>query len=224
MAQSPAHQPELAPDLARSDDLPVGAQLAWRLRVLIASGAARTRRPPSRSSRAGQRHGSQRQHGPRRLRPPGGGRADRLAPRPGHVRRRGRPGVARARTTGGRGRRQRTGQRRRSSRPGPGDLHRQRAGAEPRSSSPLGEAPEVDPADDPSRGDERLGRRELRRQIARLEAALASYPATPASRGEPTHPLLRPKGHVADMAELEEIRDELMERLKHAREAGGAPR
>ena len=29
---------ESAPDLARSDDLPLGAQLAWRLRVLIASG------------------------------------------------------------------------------------------------------------------------------------------------------------------------------------------
>ena len=36
---------------------------------------------------------------------------------------------------------------------------------------------------------------------------------------EPTHPLLRPKGHVADMAELEAIRDELVERLKLAREA-----
>src|SRR3954466_1722172 len=29
---------DLAPDLARADDLPLGAQLAWRLRVLIASG------------------------------------------------------------------------------------------------------------------------------------------------------------------------------------------
>src|SRR5918911_2487290 len=28
----------LAPDLARVDDLPLGAQLAWRLRVLIGSG------------------------------------------------------------------------------------------------------------------------------------------------------------------------------------------
>src|SRR5204862_4713251 len=28
----------LAPDLARTDDLPVGSQLAWRLRVLIGSG------------------------------------------------------------------------------------------------------------------------------------------------------------------------------------------
>src|SRR5436189_2196493 len=38
MAHPPARTPELAPDLARSDDLPLGAQLAWRLRVLIASG------------------------------------------------------------------------------------------------------------------------------------------------------------------------------------------
>jgi DNA-binding transcriptional regulator YhcF (GntR family) len=40
MAQSTeASQPALqAPDLARADDLPLGAQLAWRLRVLIASG------------------------------------------------------------------------------------------------------------------------------------------------------------------------------------------
>src|SRR3954467_2344935 len=34
-AQPPADQ---APDLARTDDLPLGAQLAWRLRALIASG------------------------------------------------------------------------------------------------------------------------------------------------------------------------------------------
>src|SRR3954470_23664243 len=38
MAQSLARAAQLAPDLARSDDLPLGAQLAWRLRVLIASG------------------------------------------------------------------------------------------------------------------------------------------------------------------------------------------
>ena len=38
MAQSPAPAARLAPDLARSDDLPLGAQLAWRLRVLISSG------------------------------------------------------------------------------------------------------------------------------------------------------------------------------------------
>src|SRR5947208_9083639 len=41
MAQSTEPTPApatLAPDLARTDDLPVGAQLAWRLRVLIGSG------------------------------------------------------------------------------------------------------------------------------------------------------------------------------------------
>src|SRR5215212_1464589 len=41
MAQSAEPTPApagLAPDLARADDLPLGAQLAWRLRVLIASG------------------------------------------------------------------------------------------------------------------------------------------------------------------------------------------
>src|SRR3989454_11811815 len=38
MAQSFARTAQLAPDLARSDDLPLGAQLAWRLRILIASG------------------------------------------------------------------------------------------------------------------------------------------------------------------------------------------
>jgi len=61
-------------------------------------------------------------------------------------------------------------------------------------------------------------RRELRRQIARLEAELAPYPESRPS-GEPTHPLLRPKGHVADVGELEAIRDELLERLKRARSA-----
>jgi hypothetical protein len=67
--------------------------------------------------------------------------------------------------------------------------------------------------------DERVGRQELRRQIARLEAQLASYPGDTRKPGEPTHPLLRPKGHVPDMAELEGIRDELIERLNRARAA-----
>ena len=79
----------------------------------------------------------------------------------------------------------------------------------------------VEPESMPSvDGDERLGRRELRRQIARLEAALASYPEA-RKPGEPTHPLLLPKGHVADMAELEQTRDELIERLTRAREEAG---
>jgi DNA-binding transcriptional regulator YhcF (GntR family) len=64
--------------------------------------------------------------------------------------------------------------------------------------------------------EEAAARRELRRQIARLEAELAAYPDARAD-GEPTHPLLRPKAHVATFAELEATRNELMDRLKGAR-------
>ena len=64
--------------------------------------------------------------------------------------------------------------------------------------------------------DEAAARRELRRQIARLEAELASHPdARP--EGEPPRPALRRKGHVAGLEELETTRDELMQRLKKAR-------
>jgi DNA-binding transcriptional regulator YhcF (GntR family) len=63
--------------------------------------------------------------------------------------------------------------------------------------------------------DEAAARRELRRQIARLEAELAAYPGT--RPGEERHPLLRPKGHLPGFGELTAIRDELMERLKSAR-------
>ena len=65
--------------------------------------------------------------------------------------------------------------------------------------------------------DEAAARRELRRQIGRLEAQLASYPE--ARGASERHPLLRPKAHVADVGELEAVRDALMERLKDARAA-----
>jgi DNA-binding transcriptional regulator YhcF (GntR family) len=63
--------------------------------------------------------------------------------------------------------------------------------------------------------DEAAARRELRRQIARLEAELAAYPE--ARSDSNTHPLLRPKGHLPTFAELSVTRDELMDRLKKAR-------
>jgi DNA-binding transcriptional regulator YhcF (GntR family) len=63
--------------------------------------------------------------------------------------------------------------------------------------------------------DEAAARRELRRQIGRLEAQLASYPEARSSRDR--HPLLRPKAHVADLGELEAVRNQLMELLKEAR-------
>lgn len=65
--------------------------------------------------------------------------------------------------------------------------------------------------------DEAAARRELRRQIGRLEAQLASYPA--ARSASKRHPLLRPKAHVADVGELEAVRDALMGLLKEARDA-----
>jgi GntR family transcriptional regulator len=57
-------------------------------------------------------------------------------------------------------------------------------------------------------------RRELRRQIARLEAELATYP--PAPPGElPTSPR-RATAHVAGVGELEQTRDTLIARLSEA--------
>jgi DNA-binding transcriptional regulator YhcF (GntR family) len=74
------------------------------------------------------------------------------------------------------------------------------------------EAPDVGVA-----ADEAAARRELRRQIARLEAELAAYPESrPATE---THPLLRPKGHLPDFAELAAVRDALIERLRTTRAA-----
>jgi DNA-binding transcriptional regulator YhcF (GntR family) len=72
--------------------------------------------------------------------------------------------------------------------------------------------------------DERTVRRELRRQIARLEEELAGY-ARDLRRGDPGHPLLQAKAHVADVAELEETRNRLLEQIaevrdKQARKAG----
>jgi DNA-binding transcriptional regulator YhcF (GntR family) len=64
--------------------------------------------------------------------------------------------------------------------------------------------------------DEAAARKELRRQIGRLEAQLASYPEARQERH--THPLLRTKAHVAGVGELEAVRDELISRLRAARE------
>jgi len=67
--------------------------------------------------------------------------------------------------------------------------------------------------------DERSVRRELRRQIGRLEAELASYvrDVPPGSASTP------PSGeaHVAGVAELERTRDALLARLSEARENAG---
>ncbi len=222
MAQSPAMQSpasELAPDLERADDLPLGAQLAWRLRVLIASGALGPddRLPGVRELAAGAGVNVNTARAVyRRLEEDGlivsrhglGTFVAEGAPASPDLERLAAEAVDNARASG----------------VDPRDLARAIYAGGARSAAltdPSGdgsvEPPGLQVQD--TAVDERPGRRELRRQIARLEGELASYPADARKPGEPTHPLLRPKGHVADMAELEAIRDDLIERLKRAREA-----
>jgi DNA-binding transcriptional regulator YhcF (GntR family) len=205
---------ELAPDLERADDLPVGAQLGWRLRVLIASGdlAPGDRLPGVRELASGTGVNVNTARAVyRRLEEDGqidsrhglGTFVAEGAPAFPDLERLAAEAADSARASG----------------VDPRDLARaiyagSGPSAVPLDQAPL-EAPEVEPPD--TEVDERLGRRELRRQIARLEAQLAPYPAEARRPGEPTHPLLRPKEHVPNMAELEAIRDDLVERLKRAR-------
>ena len=222
MAQS---QAQLAPDLERTDDLPVGAQLAWRLRILIASGqlSPGDRLPGVRELASGTGLNVNTARAVyRRLE-----RDGLIVSRHGHgtfvaedapsfpdLEQLAADAVENARAQG----------------VDPRDLARAiYAGSLPQSAlgSDLPEPQVEEPAGAEAdllpeievEGDERAARRDLRRQIARLEAELASYPGDARAAGEPTHPLLRPKAHVADVGELEAIRDELMERLKSARGA-----
>ncbi|MGH2967332.1 MAG: GntR family transcriptional regulator [Solirubrobacterales bacterium] len=205
MAQSTQRDPEVAPDLARTDDLPLGAQLAWRLRVLIASGQLRAgdRLPGVRELADGAGvnvntaravYGRLTEDGLIASRHGLGTFVADDASASTELERLAADAADSARASG----------------VDPRDLARAiytGSGAAPIEPDSM---PSVDT-------DERVGRQELRRQIARLEAALASYPAA-RGQGEPTHPLLRPKGHVAGMAELEQTRDELVERLTLARD------
>jgi DNA-binding transcriptional regulator YhcF (GntR family) len=221
MAQSAQPTPSsagLAPDLARADDLPLGAQLAWRLRVLIASGQleAGDRLPGVRelASGAGVNVNTARAVY-RRLEDDGliasrhglGTFVADDAPRSPDLERLAAEAVEDAQENGVDPR-----DLARAIYAASGDSGELGAELEERVGAPETEVPDV-------ATDERAGRQELRRQIARLEAQLASYPADSRKPGKPTHPLLRPKGHVPDMAELERIRDDLIERLNRARGA-----
>jgi len=70
---------------------------------------------------------------------------------------------------------------------------------------------------DIERGDEAATRRELRRQIARLEEELSGY-ARELRRGDPGHPLLQAKPRVADVGELERTRDALLDQIRDVRD------
>jgi DNA-binding transcriptional regulator YhcF (GntR family) len=81
-------------------------------------------------------------------------------------------------------------------------------------------APEEEAGDLPDPGEEAEAievRRELRRQIARLEAELAAYPRD-LPGGMPTAPR-RARAHVAGVGELERTRDTLIAQLSEAQRA-----
>jgi GntR family transcriptional regulator len=85
-------------------------------------------------------------------------------------------------------------------------------------------AAEVAPMDPeletPTEEDARAARQALRRQIARLEAELAAYPEESAKAGiaeAAPAPLAGPTARIADIGELEAVRDQLFDRLKRVR-------
>lgn len=206
-----AQQPESSSlsDPARADDLPVGVNLSWRLQVLIASGrlAPNDRLPGVREFAAGagvnvntarsvyrrlERQGlAVSQHGLGTFVAPYVTVAPTLEQFAAQV-------AADAIAQG----------------IDPRELARALyAGSAP--GDPFAEG--LEEKSDPGRRtdeEERSARAALRGQIARLEASLAPYPEAAASSGPGSQFATQPR--VADIDELEAIRDDLVARLKSA--------
>ena len=85
--------------------------------------------------------------------------------------------------------------------------------------APGGAVPDPASTDLPDldRENEAATRRELRRQIARLEQELSEY-ARDLRRGDPGHPLLQAQPRVADVSDLERTRDALLEQIAEVRD------
>jgi DNA-binding transcriptional regulator YhcF (GntR family) len=194
----------------RESELPVGIQVAWRLRALISTGrlAPGDRLPPVRQlakdagvnpNTARAIYGRLESEGLVETRHGLGTFVAPEAASSSEVERIAADAVAEARRAG----------------VSPADVARAIYGA--RWAAEDGVGSDHEPPDVGAEADEAAARRELRRQIARLEAELAAYPE---SRPDTeTHPLLRPKGHLPDFAELSAARDALIERLGAARAA-----
>jgi DNA-binding transcriptional regulator YhcF (GntR family) len=203
----PRKTPSAGPAIDRADDLPVGVNLAWRLRVLIQSGRlpATARLPGVRefASGAGVNVNTARsvyrrledqglmvsRQGSGTFVAPFVAVAPTLEEMVAEV-------AADALAQG----------------IDPRELARALyAGSSP--DGPFGDPPGLDDAE-PDTEDERRARAALRGQIARLEASLAPYPSgSPSERA----PELGPQPRLADLGELEEVRDDLVERLTRAR-------
>ena len=195
----------------RDSELPVGVQVAWRLRSLIAAGklAPGDRLPGVRelaamadvnANTARAIYGRLERDGLIVSRQGLGTFVADDARSSADVERIAAEAVAEARRAG----------------VAPSEVARAIHSAEWAADERLGEADATEAPDVGTEADEAAARRELRRQIARLEAELAAYPES--RPGTSTHPLLRPKGHVAGFSELAAIRDELIERLRSARQ------
>ena len=204
---SPPDPAGLAPDLARADDLPLGAQLAWRLRVLIASG---------------QLGPGDRLPGVRELAEGAGVNVNTA-----------RAVYRRLTDDGLIASRHGLGTFVADDAPGSPELERLAAdaadsarasGVDPRDLARAIYTGEWRVAESSPRPMLVRGRRRAARAgesfAARSPASRRSLPPTrrPASRASRRIRCFCPKGHVADMAELEQTRDELIERLTRARE------
>ena len=226
MAQSAEESPEVAaatlpepaPDVTRDDDLPVGVNLAWRLRALILSGrlGAGAKLPGVRelAGGAGVNVNTARAiYG--RLEDEGlvvsrHGQGTFVLP---HVAT--SPALEQVAAD--------AAEAARSLGIDPRDLARTLyAGSAPEQPA-MGQSPPADPEAPlapPSEEEARAARQALRGQIARLEAQLAAYPqeATEAGIAEAApEPLSGPTARIADIGELEQVRDQLYDRLKRVR-------
>jgi DNA-binding transcriptional regulator YhcF (GntR family) len=204
------------PDVERDDDVPVGVHLAWRLRALILSGrlGPADRLPGVRELAAGAGVNVNTARAIyRRLENEGlvvsrHGQGTFVVP---HVV--AAPALEQAAAD--------AAETARSLGIDPRDLARTLyAGSWPE--PPPEQSPAVDP--DPeaalapvSEDDARAARRSLRAQVARLEAELAAYPEYVEAGTDPL-PLHGPEARIADVGELETVRDQLVARVKRARD------
>ncbi len=207
-AENGASEVPAAPEVGRTDDVPMGVQLAWRLRALIRSGrlAAGARLPGVRELAAGAGVNVNTARAVyRRLE-----REELVTSRQGmgtfvveH------PSVSpvleqlaaeTAETAGALGL-------------DPRELARTIYTASEPESSQADFEQLTDPGRELSESEQRAARQSLRAQIARLEADLAAYPDAERKPAGPRWPT------VADIADLEAVRDDLVEQVKQARRA-----
>jgi DNA-binding transcriptional regulator YhcF (GntR family) len=207
---------DAVPDFERDDELPIGVNLAWRLRALVLSGRLRAgdRLPGVRDLAAatGVNVNTARSLY-RRLEQEGlvvsqHGMGTFVAPNPAVS-----PALEQVAAEAAEAARELGIE--------PRELARAiYSGSMPEDLGPAEVAPMDPEVEVPGEEDARAARRALRGQIARLEAALAAYPEESARAGiaeaRPV-PLAGPTARIADLGELEAVRDQLFDRLKRVR-------